>query len=135
MRLATRGTALMQRVTRAFCPPAEREWVDAVFAEASAVEGRWRRMSWALGALSVSVTALRVNVASLPTRMRWAAALASGAATLSGVCSITGYEGLKLDDDVYLASAFLSGAVLLSLAFASFGRIFGRANLLPGARE
>jgi len=98
----------LRRIALAACAPADRPWVEALFRELNFIEGAWPRASWLLGTarLVAEVTKQRFG-AMLSLRLRVATVVAFCAALLSVLISRAGYEGLGVDDDVFLILALV----------------------------
>lgn len=105
------------RVLRRLCTQRERRWVDALLAESEAVPGGAARLSWLAGAVTFVGGSLvnRAN-AGIEGHALTATVLATVGLVISGVAFRIGYEGLPVDDDIYLALSGLFGVAILRLS-------------------
>ena len=127
---------VLHRIARAFCPPSERPWVDAMLAELGAIEEPGQRRRWMIGVASVVAASIQTNRAAvLSPPKRWALLLALCAAALSGGSALVGYEGLGIDDDGYLVLAVFSSVAFIGLGALAILRIFASRRFLPGTRS
>ena len=101
----------LHRCLRAACPPRDRLWVDALFGELAYVEGAWSRLFWLLATLRFVAARNGGRVSALLTRRRQAVLAALCLAALSGSVHGAGYEGLGLDDDLFLVLALALGVL------------------------
>jgi hypothetical protein len=127
-----RAWRALHSAAAAACPPPQREWVHALFAELPAIGGWWERAGWTAGSgrLVVAAIASRANVL-LPRRFRAGVAGAFAASAAFAAGAATGYEGLGVDDDAYLALAGLSVAASMALVAIALVRIYGPAEAAP----
>jgi hypothetical protein len=116
-------TRVLHGISRWACPAADRPWIDALFAELYAIESRRARLLWLLGAGSLLIDrfAARIAGALLPRVMR-AALLALAATAAFAALWLTGYEGLSLDDDFYMAFTAVFIACLFGLSVVHLRR-------------
>ena len=108
--LSSWQTRLSRRIALAACPPRERPWVEALFAELDVIDGAGPRFAWIVGAARVVATRSGGRAVA-----PFVVLLALWFAVLSGAISLTGYEGLGFDDDLFLAFAATFGATALGL--------------------
>jgi len=114
--LSSWQTRLSRRIALAACPPRERPWVEALFAELDVIDGAGPRFAWVMGAACVVATRSgRRAAAPFSGRFHFVVLLALWFAFLSGAISLTGYEGLGVDDDLFLAFAAALGAAAAGL--------------------
>jgi hypothetical protein len=124
----TRATGFLARrfygLVSRLCPPGDRRWVDAVFAELSSIDGHRTRAIWLLGLSSIVFFALRARTAGLSIQLRLSFLLALVAWVIFGAMALSGSEGLGLDDDLYIGSAMAAAAALVATAAGAMRRIF-----------
>lgn len=112
-------TRVLYRISRAACPAADRPWLDALFAESDAVESGRTRLVWLFGAWGLLIDR---QARRLDSRLLIAAALCLALSLASGALWFTGYEGLSLDDDFYMAGAAVFVSALVGLSAAQLRR-------------
>ena len=110
-------TRVLHRISRSACPPADRPWLDALFAEIDAVEPGGDRVVWLLGAFGLLAHRHLQRLAAVVTPVTLFCLLA---AVVFAVMGVTEYEGFALEDDWYpaISTAFttaLVGVVLINL--------------------
>lgn len=127
---AQAGTmGLFERVVLAVCPPCGRDWVEAAWAESGQVSSRPERVRWFLGLGAVAAAVVRVAAMSVSTRTRAVLAALLMGWVATGACTAAGFEGLRLDDDVYLVLSAGSAATFMAVGvFALHRSTPGRAN-------
>jgi hypothetical protein len=104
---------LALRLTRTLLHPDDRRWLDALVAEAAFAAGGRRRAAWLAGGLQLVLT---LDLARAGLR-HLVSAVSLALAGLTLTLAATGYEGLSLDDDLYLiATATFAAAALFLLA-------------------
>ena len=106
-------TRILRGVARLACPPADRRWVDALFAECDAIESRRERLIWLLGGAGLVVNS---NATRLASAMSPLSLLLLLVATVFAVMAVIEYEGLAFEDDLYGVVAVLLGAGLVAVA-------------------
>ena len=112
-------TNVLYRISRGVCPASDRQWLEALFAEADAVEPGPGRVLWLLGAFGLLTQRyVRRLVAMISPAWLVSLTLAVGFFVLAFV----EYEGFAIEDDWYPAFAALSAAVLLALSLLSLKR-------------
>lgn len=57
-------TRLSRRIALAACPPRDRAWVEALFAELDAVDDSWSRLAWTMGAARLVAASTGQRVAA-----------------------------------------------------------------------
>jgi hypothetical protein len=113
---ANRRVEVMRRVALTACPPEDRPWVRAMFAEIDAVEGRWSRLTWVMGAIQfVASRNLGRGARVLAHRLHLAIAFALCASILSVAFYGAEYEGFGIDDDSFIVLAASFAAISLGL--------------------
>ncbi len=115
----------------AVCPRADRPWIEAMFAEASAIPER-SRLAWLSGATSIVWAAFHARLgASLPAGRRWGAFGAAhvGAGFLG--LGLTDIEAFIFDDDWFLAF----GGITVTALAATLGAALVSAFRGPGSRQ
>ena len=110
---------VLYRLSRRACPPADRPWVDALFAELEAVEPGRDRLLWLLGAAGLL---LDRYVRLLSFSLSRASLICLAAALTFGWLAIIEYEGLAVEDDWYGPVAALSTAALVCVSFLNLRR-------------
>lgn len=124
---------LMQSMAAAICPPGQRHWVHAMFAELAAIDGPGRRITWMLGAGSIVCAATQARaVAVLSLRIRIALVVALGAALVSGILSYVDVQAVVLDDELLAVLSVAAAAALVGLAANAGRKIFRTPELAPG---
>ena len=118
---------LMHRLARVACPPGQRGWIDAMFAELAAIEPSERRR-WAAGAPAMLVAVLSMRVRALPAAITWGMLLAAHAAIVFAFGSRSDFEGLRMDDDVFFRLAWISGALFVGLGVLAITRIYSHTE-------
>ena len=106
-------TRILRGVVRLACPPSDRRWVDALFAECDAIESRGERFAWALGAASLVVNRNSNRLVSVASPLSLLLLLG---ATVFTVMAVIEYEGLALEDDWYGVIAALLSVSMLAVA-------------------
>jgi hypothetical protein len=114
-------TRVLYRISRTACPVADRQWLDALFAESVAVASGPARFVWLLGAWGLLFDR---HVRRLDPRLLLAAAICLALSLVFGAFWYTGYEGLALDDDLYMAGAAIFSSGLVGLSAAQLRRPF-----------
>lgn len=105
------------RVLRRLCTQRERRWIDALLAESVAVPGGPARLSWLAGAVTfIGGSLLNRAGAAIEGRAVAAATLATVGLLVSSLAFRAGYEGLPVDDDIYLALSGIFGVAILRLS-------------------
>jgi hypothetical protein len=112
-------TRVLYRISRSACPAADRPWLDALFAESDAVESGRARLVWLLGAWGMLMDR---QAQRLDLRLIIGTAACLALSLVSGAFWFTGYEGLALDDDLYMAGSGIFIAALLGLSAAQLRR-------------
>ena len=124
---------LIHRAAAAICPPGQRHWVHAMFAELAAIDGPGHRMGWMLGAGSIVLAATQARaLAVLSLRIRIALVVALGAALVSGILSYVDVQAALLDDDLLAALSAAAVVSLIALAAVAARTIFRTPELAPG---
>ena len=124
---------MIHRGAAAICPPGQRQWVDAMFAELGAIDGPGRRMSWMLGATAIVFAAIEARaLIMLSLRMRVGIVVALGAALVSGILSYADHQAVLLDDDLMAALCVVAAAALIGLAVIAARKIFRGPECAPG---
>lgn len=114
--------------TLGLCSPAEKPWIEAMFAEISVIEGTTPRLIWTLGFASlIAVSIKKRGAIMLANRLNLATVVAFLSMLLTGGVSQVGYEGTETLDDVFLALAFVFGAIFATLVAVALGRFTVRA--------
>ena len=131
-RASVQAPGIFRRAASAVCPPADRRWLDAMFAELAFVDGRGQRLRWLFGAGAIVTAVIRARtVAVVPAPVLWAAAIALPLALVFAAGAALGFEGLGIDDDVYLLAATVSSVLVLALAAITISRTFRGQPALP----
>jgi hypothetical protein len=112
-------TRVLYRISRSACPAADRPWLDALYAESDAVESGRARLVWLLGAWGMLMDR---QARRLDPRLVLAAVLCLALSLVSAALWFTGYEGLSLDDDLYMAGSAIFIAALVGLSAAQLRR-------------
>jgi hypothetical protein len=112
-------TKVLYRISRGVCPAPDRQWVDALFAEAAAVEPGISRFFWLLGAFGL-MTQRYARQAIAMVSPAWLVSLVLAVGFV--VLAFVEYEGLAIEDDWYPALAALFAAVLLALSVLNLKR-------------
>lgn len=112
-------TRLLHRISRSACPPADRPWLDALFAESDAVESGRARLVWLLGALGLVADRHARRLASMITPTWLACLIATLAFAYMGFIE---YEGLAIEDDWYPAFAAITAATLICVSLLNLRR-------------
>jgi hypothetical protein len=94
-------------------------WLDALFAEADAIETANERGLWLLGAFGFLTNRLIDRAVSTFT---WMSFVCFTATAVFGVMAVTEYEGLLLDDDWYPALALAAVLTLIGVSLANLRR-------------
>jgi hypothetical protein len=120
-----RRLQVMRRVALAACPPRDRPWVEAMFAEISAVEGRGSRLAWVMGAIQfVASRNLGRGATFLSRRLNLAIAFALCASIVSAALFRLEFEGYGVDDNLFLLLAAGFAAICLGfLGIALIGSV------------
>jgi hypothetical protein len=96
---------LLQKVAYAACPPGERSWLEAIFAEAEAIGPRGERASWLFGIVSLLFFAnYRAGKLAAERRLLPLLAITFAGAAFFAVSSRT-YEVPGVDDDFFIGAA------------------------------
>jgi hypothetical protein len=114
----------VQRATIALCPPAQRQWIRAMFAELTAIDQPAGRTSWAIGAAAIVVTAIETRIISLSLRMRIGIVLAFVLAASTAAISYIDVQAVLLDDELLAAFSVIAGVAAVCLAAAAVRRVF-----------
>lgn len=115
----------LHALTAAACPPPNREWIDALFAEVPAITGGWARLRWVSGAIPVIASSLTAQTkAVVGARQMMAIALTFALAFAFATGGVVGFEGLGVDDDAYLGLASLPGVVAVLFSTIALTRIY-----------
>ena len=118
-------TGLLQRAATTICPAAERQWVDAMFAELAAIDRPAGRACWVLGAAAIVLAAINARIATtLSLRLRISIAIAFGLALGAAVISYIDVQAALLDDELLAAFSVLAAITLLGLATAAVRNVF-----------
>jgi hypothetical protein len=125
---------MLHRAARIMCPRAEREWIDAMFAELDDMESS-RRSAWTLGAFGIVLSGIRLRAATVPLYIWAGIVLASIAVVLFAMGSRTEVEALLMDDDVFLRFAWISGVLLVGLGVLAITWIFNHTDSNPRHRH
>ena len=112
-------TRVLFRISRSACPPADRPWLDALFAEIDAVEPGRARLVWLLGALGFLANRRLRRLSSLVTPLSLACLVQ---ALIFGAMGVTEYEGLAVEDDWYPGISALFAAALLGVMLINLKR-------------
>ncbi|HWC30157.1 MAG TPA: hypothetical protein VG845_08760 [Dehalococcoidia bacterium] len=99
----------LHRISRLALPPDDRRWLDALFAEADAVESAPARLLWLFGAAGLL---LNRNLAALCSPVSLLLLLATG---FFATLAVIEYEGLALEDDWYGPIATLLATTLVGV--------------------
>lgn len=127
---------LLHRLTAMICPASERAWIDAMFAELTAIDGGGVRLRWMLGAAAIVGSVIRLRAALfVPGVLWWAIVVALHAVVLFAIGGNSDFEGLQMDDDVFLQFAWVSGALLAGLVVLAINRIFNHTEATPRHRH
>lgn len=107
-------TRVLHRLSRSACPPADRPWVDALFAELDTIESGRARLAWLLGATGLLADRYARRCFRLLTP---ANGLCFAATLVFGTMAVTEYQGLAPEDDWYaiLAAIFAAGLISVSV--------------------
>lgn len=125
---------VLHRMARVACPRGERAWIDAMFAELDAVDAP-RRAAWMLGAVGVVAWGIRLRAGSVPASVWWGIVIASHAVVAFAIGSQSDFEGLLMDDDVFLRFAWVSGVLLVGLSVLAINWIFNLTDTRPRHRH
>jgi hypothetical protein len=125
---------IMHHTARFMCPRAEREWIDAMFAELDGMESS-HRAAWTLGAFNIAFSGIRLRAATVPASIWCGIVLASAAVVLFAIGSRSEVEALLMDDDVFLRFAWISGVLLVGLGVLAITWIFNHTDSKPRHRH
>jgi hypothetical protein len=127
------GAHLIHRLAAAICPATQRQWVHAMFAELSAIEGSTPRMTWALGAASIALAAIEARAMTIvPFRIRAGIVVALCAGIGSSMLAYFEPESILIDDDVFVVLGVVATAALVGLAVIAVRTIFRGSEFAPG---
>jgi hypothetical protein len=127
---APRNYGLLHRTARTLCPRGERAWIDAMFAELHAVDAP-RRPAWAFGAFAIVLSGIRLRIGSVPALVWWTMLIVAHAVVIFAIASQTDFEHLRMDDDVCMRFAWVSGGLLVGLGVLAITWIFNHTDRMP----
>lgn len=125
---------MLHRAARFMCPRAERDWIDAMFAELEGIESS-NRSGWRLGAFSIVFSGIRLRAATVPYYVWAGIVLASIAVVVFAIGSRSEVEALLMDDDVFLRFAWVSGVLLVGLGILAITWIYSHTDTTPRHRH
>ena len=108
-------TGLGRRIAMAACPRRDRPWLEALFAEAAAIDSARARVAWLSGATRL-VAHSSFHRAAVTGRTALGLALVLAVAALSVALAYLEFEALHADDDVFVVSAALASVAFIALA-------------------
>lgn len=115
----------IERCALAMCPPPERPWLRAMFAEASAVQGARQQLAWLAGAAGLLAAAVWEGASrDVPASVRTALAVAMTACGATAALAYRGVELLQFDDDVLIAASSMLALACAGLVLHAARRIF-----------
>ncbi len=134
--MSAQRRGLLHRLTAMACPANERAWIDAMFAELTAIDGGSVRLRWMLGAAAIVGSVVRLRAAMfVPGVLWWAIVVALHAIVLFSIGGNSDFEGFRMDDDVFLQFAWVSGVLLVGLVVLAINRIFNHTDATPRHRH
>lgn len=127
---------LLHRLTAMICPAADRTWIDAMFAELTEISDGGGRLRWMVGAGSIVGSVIRLRAALYVPAVLWLAiVIAADAVVVFVIGGNSDFEGFRMDDDVFLRFAWVSGALLVGLVVLAINRIFNHTDATPRHRH
>lgn len=123
----------IERCAIAVCPPGERRWLAAMFAESAAIDGERARSAWLTGAAAIVSAAIGARLAVvLSVRICVAAAVAALLAWSLMALAYVEFEALGADDDVFLVASGVAATALGGIAISIARAVFSREVLASG---
>jgi hypothetical protein len=107
-----------------------------MFAEVPSIGDGGARAAWMGGAAGLIAAAVRVRAATVVPAVLWIAVAASFAGVIVfAIGSQSDFEGVGMDDDVFLRFAWLAGVLLAGFGFLAITRIFLTQDETPRHRD
>lgn len=118
-------SGFVQRTATFICPAAQRQWVDAMFAELVAIDPPRRRIVWMAGATAIVFAAIEARaLTALSLRMRLGIAVAFVTAVASAFLSYVDVQAVLLDDEMLAVLSGVAAVALLGLAANAAHTVF-----------